>query len=382
LTSIRVCYIANQAIDFVPEGHNTASRGIIQAAIHAGIDAQVVTLEKSLSSSRQGFYPIRILSQPRHKTSYFPSLAEFISTFPAMLVAKALNCDIIHLLNVTKELFSATQMFLKINTPRVAHLYHSYLPFLSYTSFKFRFLLLKLGIFDYIFCSNMQLKNYLALKGLNPNHVHYIPYPVDIERFRPYDKGELRRKHRLPPNIPIITYVGAIDPNRGFFVLLRAFKEISKDFPQALLYICHPRSNEEKYVQFIRSIFGSRIIVQGSNSRIEEAYSLASVVVLPFREPYWIIDPPVVLLEAMASATPVITTPLGAIGEIGKDKKNMIFSSPGNSNSLGKAIKYVLKNQDEAEKIGLNARETAKTRFSQEVVGKTLNRAYKEILEC
>jgi len=387
MTSVRVCYVANCAINFALEGHNIASVGIIQAAIQSGIDAQVVTLEKSQSSSRQGFYPIKTLSERGNRTSYFPSVGELMSSVPAMFFTKALDCDIIHLLNVTKEIFSAIRMPLRIKTPCIAHLYHSYLPFLSYTSFKFRLLLIKLGIFDHIFSSNTSLTNYLTREGLSADRIHYVPYPVDVEKFKPRNKGKLRETYGFLSNTPVISYVGSIDPNRGFFTLLKAFKEVLKEFPQALLHICHPGRKGDDYLyvpfyQFVHQKFGGRIIIQGPNPLIEEVYSLASVVALPFEQPYWIIDPPVVLLEAMASATPIVTTPLGSIGEIGKDGENMIFSDPRDPDSLSKAIKYALRNQDEAEKIGLNAREVAKTQFSQEVVGKMLKRTYTEILEC
>jgi len=387
MTSVRVCYIANQAINSAPEGHNIASVGIIQAAIREGIDAQVVTLEKSQVSSSQGFYPIKTLSKGVHRTSYFPSIGEIMSSVPAMLFTKTLDCDIIHLLNVTKEIFSTIRIFLRIRTPCIAHLYHSYFPFLSRTSFKLRLLLIKRGIFDHVFASNRLLADYLIREGLSASRVHYVPFPVDVEKFRPRNKEKLRETYGFLSDAPIITYVGAIDPNRGFFTLFKAFLEVLKDFPQALLYVCHPRSEGGKnlytpFYRFVRQKLNKHIVIQGPNPLIEEAYSLASVVALPFEQLYWITEPPLVLLEAMASATPIVTTPVGVMREIGKDGENMIFSHRGDPDSLSKAINYVLRNQDEAEKIGLNARETAKAQFSQEVVGKLLNRAYEEILEC
>lgn len=387
MTNPRVCYVANRALNYALEGHNIASIRIIQAAIRAGVNARVVTLEKSWAFSMQGFYPIRTLSKTRYRTAYVPSLGELVSSVPAMLSAKALNCDIIHLLNVTKEIFSATRSLLRIKKTCIAHLYHSSHPFFSRTSFKLRLLLIKLGIFDYIFCSNRSLVNYLMEKGLSADRVHYVPCPVDTDMFKPRNTGKLRETYGFSHDAPIIAYVGAIDPNRGFYILFKAFKEVLKEHPKALLYVCHPRRKEGKnfyapLYRFARRKFSDNIIIEGPNPKIEETYSLADVIALPFKEPYWIMDPPLVLLEAMASGTPIVTTPVGMIREIGKDGENMVFSHLGDSDSLSKAIKYVLRNQDEAEKIGLSARETAKTQFSQEVVGKMLDRAYKEILEC
>lgn len=386
MTSMRVCYVANRAINFALEGHNIASVGVIQAAIRSGIDAQVVTLEKSQSPSRQGFYPIKTLSERGNKTSYFPSIGELISSVPAMSFTKALDCDIIHLLNVTKEIFSTVRILLRIKTPCVAHLYHSPFPLFSYAPFKFRLLLIKLGIFDHILCSNKSLATYLTKEGLSADRVHYVPYPVDVKRFKPRNKIKLREAYGFCPDTHVLSYVGSIDPNRGFGTLLKAFKEVLNDFPQTVLHVSHPARKEDEYrympvYRLIHKNFGDNVILQGPNPMIEDVYSLASAVVIPFEQPYWVIDPPVVFVEAMASGTPIITTPVGSLGEIGKDRNNMFFSNQGDSNSLSKAIKYALRNQDEAKEIGLNARETAKEQFSQEVVGEILKKTYREVLE-
>lgn len=387
MTSLRVCFVANRAINFALEGHNIASVGLIQAAIQSGIDAQVVTLEKSKSTSRQCFYPIKTLLERGNRTSYIPSVGELMSAVPAMSFTKALDCDIIHLLNVTKEIFSTVRILLRIKAPCISHLYHSPFPLLSYIPFKFRLLLIKLGIFDHILCSNKSLAAYLTKEGLSADRIHYVPYPVDVKRFKPRNKRKLREAYGFCPDTHVLSYIGSIDPNRGFFTLLKAFKEVLNDFPQTLLHVSHPASKEDEhrympFYQLIHKNFGDRVIIQGPNPLIEDVYSLASVVALPFEQPYWIIDPPVVFLEAMASGTPIVTTPVGSLGEIGKDGQNMIFSNPGDSNSLSKALKYALKKQDEAKEIGLNARKTAKSQFSQEVVGETLKKTYRKILEC
>jgi len=386
MTSMRVCYVAKCAINFALEGHNIASVGFIQSAIQSGIDAQVVTLEKSKCPSKQGFYPISTVLERGNRTSYIPSIGELLSSIPAMSFAKSLDCDILHLLNVTKEIFSTVRKLLRIKAPVVAHLFHSPFPLLSYAPFKFRLMLIKLGIFDHIMCSNKSLATYLAKEALSAERVHYIPYPVDVNRFKPRDKTNLREAYGFSSDTHVLSYVGSIDPNRGFGTLLKAFKEVLNDFPQTVLHVSHParKEDEYRYMPFYRLIhknFGDNVILQGPNPMIEDVYSLASAVVIPFEQPYWVIDPPVVFVEAMASGTPIITTPVGSLGEIGKDRNNMFFSNPGDSNSLSKAINYALTHPDEAKEIGLNARKTAKEHFSQEVVGELLKKTYQEILE-
>ena len=155
MTSMRVCYVANRAINVACEGHNIASVGFIQSAIQSGIDTKVVTLEKTNNLSKSGFYPIHTLVERGNRTSYIPSVGELLSSIPAMSFAKSLDCDIIHLLNVTKEIFSTVRKLLRMKAPCVAHLYHSPFPLLSFASFKFRLMLIKSGIFDHILCLSL-----------------------------------------------------------------------------------------------------------------------------------------------------------------------------------------------------------------------------------
>jgi glycosyltransferase involved in cell wall biosynthesis len=381
-----VCYVASHAINNALEGHNIASIRIIEAAVGAGIDAKVVSLEGNSVCSKRNFYPIKSFLKVARKTSNFPSVWEIFSSFPAMLKAKNLNCDIIHLLNITKEVFILSNKLVRTKAPCITHFFHSDFPFSAYASFKMRSLLLKLGTFNHILSSNRSLVDYLINElRLDANSAIFIPFPVDINRFRPRNKQKLREKYDIPANAQIIAYIGAIDSDRGFFFLLKAFKKIIQQMPKATFYICHPNLKEEMTDLLNRLVMSQKvkdnISVHGPNPSIEDVYSLADVIALPFQKPYWITAPPLVLLEAMASGTPIVTTPVDVIGEIGDNMVDMIFTTPGDLGSLVNAVVYALENQDEAEDIGVRARENAVKNFSMEVVGKKLRETYKRICE-
>lgn len=385
MDNLNVCYVASHAINSALEGHNIASIRIIQAAVNAGINAEVVSLEDTQVSSGKNLYPVKTFLKREGKTSLFPSVWEILSSFPAMLKAKNLNCDIVHLLNVTKEIFILNSKLLRPSNPCVPHFYHSSFPFLAYSTFKIRSWFVRLGIFNHFLSSNKSLIYYLIKElRVNANNVHFVPYPVDVDRFRPRDKQKLREKYDVPAGAPIIAYVGAIDADRGFFLLLKAFRKILQRIPQAILYVCHPNRKMEMDNPFYRYTMGQgmmgHILIHGPNPLIEEVYSLADIIALPFQKPYWITAPPLVLLEAMASATPVVTTPVDVIKEIGTGMVDMIFATPGDLDSLVNTIVYAFKNQDEAKAIGFKARENAIQNFSIEVVGEKLRKTYREIL--
>lgn len=387
MDSPSVCYIANCAINNSLEGHNIASIRIIEAAIKAGIISKVVTLENKRTYPKKDFYPIKTRLNPNRRTTIFPSLWEVLSSLPAMLTSKKTGCHIIHLLNVTKEVLLFNKMLVRSKNPCITHFYHSSFPFHALPSFKVRSLLLKLGVFDYILSSNRSLADYLISDlGIETGRVHVVPYPVNVYQFKPMDKQKLRQKYGVPEDMQIITYVGSIDEDRGFFSLLKSFKKVIKQVPNAMLHIWHPgRSRQMSIVvnNFLSNLaIRDRIIIGGLNPHIEEAFAMADVVALPFQKPYWITAPPLVLLEAMASATPIVTTPVDVIKEIGADMMDMIFTAPNDLGSLVNGIVYALENEDEARDIGRRAREKAIKNFSMQVVGEKLRETYKKIYDC
>lgn len=380
--SISVCYIASHAIEKVPEGHNQGSVRVIEAAMKAGVTTNVVSLENRPTYAKKGFFPIRSSFKAVQKTSVFPSLWELFSSFPAMSVAKNLDCDLIHLLNITKEIFMLNSKMMMTEKNCVTHFFHSNFPFSAYTTFKIRSLLLKLGFFNQVLATNRLLVNYLINRlGLDGRKVHFVPFPVDVSQFKPRNKEKLRQKYGVPTEAPIIAYVGAIDRDRGFFSLIGSFRKVIRQIPNAILYVSHP-NRESLTVKMARNqSIKDNVLFRGTHPFIEEVYSLADVVALPFEKPYWITAPPLVVLEAMASAAPTITTPLDAIKDVGTNMLDLMFANPGDPDSLADAIVYALENEDEARTIGFRARENMMRNFSMETVGEILRKTYREIID-
>lgn len=386
-----VCFIGRNLLDGIPEGHHIASSNIIQAALQAGVNAKVVTIGKCANRmparKRAEFYCVSAGTEPL-RTANLPAfyMNEAVSSTYAIMQARQLNCEIIHYLNITKEVASLVKMILRVRKSQVAHLYHSASAFLQ-SNFKLRLFSIRTGLFDNILTTNKSLLRYLTGRlGVNNDRVHYVPFPIDTDRFKMRDAKKLRKSYSLSSDSPTIVYIGAIYPDRGVFVLLKAFKKILKQMPEALLYVYHSKlkGDEEIYSPYFDRLARSRefrghVIIQGPHPKIEEIYCLADVVALPFTQPYWITDPPLVLLEAMASGAPIVTTPVGAITEIASNKKNVVFSRPGDVSSLAKALCWTLVHADEARQLSLNARKVIEKEFTMQIVGKQLKSIYENI---
>ena len=385
----------------VVEGHHVASRRIIGAAIRAGTNAHVITLEPDANACARAensgkWTIVNSKKSPIGNIGFLSSISrtidELIKSVNVASQVKFSGCDLIHVLNITKEAYVIAHKLLRVKKPLLVHFYHS--PYvLTDDVFLIRNVALRTGLYgrvldNHVLTTNVSLYNFLVDNlGIDPERVHYAPYPVDTNTFKPSNNKEsLREKHGLPPDQPIVVYVGSLNPARGISTLIRSFHNVLSRFPRALLYISHPHHKpEETYETQLRELVQNlklqkNVLIVGPSPHVEEIYNLADVVVLPFRRPYWV-DPPLVLLEAMSSGVPVVVTSVGAIGEVIRDHENALVIRPENPEILAEAIIELLENPRDSLEMGKRAHETIVQNYSYEVVGKKLLEIYDFVLD-
>lgn len=172
-----------------------------------------------------------------------------------------------------------------------------------------------------------------------------IPNGVDTKRFNP--KGE---KIKEFSDYPTILFLGRLDPRKGLPILIKALPEIKKEISDVKLIIVG-RGNLPKDIP--KSIKNS-IIFKGeiSQEMVPVYYRSVNLYCSPAigGETFGI-----VLLEAMASGTPVIASDIEGYREV-IPTKDMLFSK-GNNHELANKIIFLLKNdsiRNKIREIGLN----------------------------
>ncbi|MCP8321614.1 MAG: glycosyltransferase family 4 protein [archaeon] len=247
----RVCFLMHRYLNPMPEGHNIASLNIANSVFRMlGDNVAMVTLEDNALTHHADdhrVYPIKLPSIGSSTTAnVWKWLPEALTTVRVAKVIESLKPKVVHLLNVTKEAYVP---ILRILGRRVivSHLYHSShvfedRNFYQRHLFKLRSLALKYKFFDHIFCTTNSLKEYLIEKfSLDEDHVHYVPYPIDVNFFSPITEGykvELRRKYKLPEDKYIVGFVGSVlEPLRGFHILISALRYISQHTRGFLLIV-------------------------------------------------------------------------------------------------------------------------------------------------
>ena len=120
-----------------------------------------------------------------------------------------------------------------------------------------------------------------------------------------------------------------------------------------------------------------RVVFAGFRSDIKEILATIDMLVMPSL----LEGMPMVLLEGMAMAKPVVATQIDGVSEVLVDEKTGLLVPPENPARLAKAINDLLVNRDKAKQMGMAARRDAEERFSVEKMVDQTERVYIELLK-
>lgn len=210
--------------------------------------------------------------------------------------------------------------------------------------------------------------------GIPKTKIKRVPNGIDVQKFHPIDKPKIEN---------LLLFVGRIHPNKGLPVLLNALRHLETSVhlviigpPSKLLFFKRILAQ----IRMINETSTHKVTYLGSYKSQDELinwYQKASVFVCPsLSEPFGIVN-----LEAMACATPVVTTNVGGIPEVVKNYENGILVQPNDSVNLASAIQYLLDNEETRRKFGKTGRNCVVKLFSSGAVAERFRQIYANILE-
>lgn len=137
-----------------------------------------------------------------------------------------------------------------------------------------------------------------------------VPNGIDLRAFNmPVDEAGFRRRFDIPPDAPVIGYVGRLNEIKGLDILLDAFVPVLARYPEAILLLVGPddgaQSSLEK--QAVRQGLSSQVRFTGmltADADKAAAYRTLSVYVLPSRYE----NLPITVLESLLNDTPAIVS--------------------------------------------------------------------------
>jgi glycosyltransferase involved in cell wall biosynthesis len=175
-----------------------------------------------------------------------------------------------------------------------------------------------------------------------------------------------------------ILSLGLVGQRKGSYDLIEAFARLAPHVPQASLTIAGNGEVERARTEVSRLGLDGRVHLPGWIEAAQKDQLLASaqIYVLPsYNEGL-----PVSVLEAMAAAVPVVTTPVGGLPDLIANGGNGILTPAGDREALAAVLVELCRDVQMRRRIGAAGRETIANTYAQDVVMPKLDAIYRDVL--
>ncbi len=201
---------------------------------------------------------------------------------------------------------------------------------------------------------------------------------VDLSNFKPSKASpEIYDKYGISKNVPIVLYVGRIDPEKKVGLVIEAFKKARKDLPTAELVVVGDGVDKMRLQKLAADLsLGSSVKFLGRvmPPDLYELYRIGDVFVTASE----IETQGIVLIEAAATGLPLVAVDAGAVAEICVDGVNGYLCQPGDINEMGEALVRILSNQKNRQKMAKESILLAQNHDLERTLDKFIN-IYKKI---
>jgi glycosyltransferase involved in cell wall biosynthesis len=188
--------------------------------------------------------------------------------------------------------------------------------------------------------------------GLDPGVVQVAPTGIDVERFVPVSQSERRAVRTgigVEENERMVLFVGRVEQIKGPQVLLAAAASMS-DRPHVVL--CGS-AHDDQFRSQLESIASGRVTFLGRRSDVAQLMAAADLVAVPSIIP----EPqPLVITEALACGTPVVTSDIGGLPESMAGFPSQL-APPDDAEALAAAIESVIDWRHRDPTLGARSRE-------------------------
>lgn len=211
-----------------------------------------------------------------------------------------------------------------------------------------------------------------------------VPAGVDTSLFHPGDRAGARRSLDLPPDVPVILFVGRIDPIKGLDVLVDALCGLRREMwltaPPRLVLV-GGGNGEPAFEKLITRVSARHVLDQidfvgsVSHTALPNYYRAADVVAVPsLYESFGL-----VAVEAMACGTPVVASRVGGLAFTVDDDRTGYLVPHNDPRALADRLRAILTDGDTRARFGVQAAVAAR-RFGWPVIASRVVHVYDRLI--
>ncbi len=215
--------------------------------------------------------------------------------------------------------------------------------------------------------------------GVDAAKVRIVPNGVDPEKFKPLEDQEAIKRQFGLGNEPCVLFVGSLIPRKGLPFLVEAAEKIVKKYSGTKFVIVGegPLKNQLLSNLETANLSGNfKFLGNVKEDMLTALYNCADVFALPSIQE----GQGIVLLEAQASARPVVAFDVGGVNEAVRNGETGLLVKRGSSEELADALLKLLSDKALREKMGANGRRFVTENFTWDICAQKMLNVYREAL--
>jgi glycosyltransferase involved in cell wall biosynthesis len=204
----------------------------------------------------------------------------------------------------------------------------------------------------------------ISHNGVPAERATSVPTGIDTVRFAPADRQAVRQQLGLDTTRHYLGIVATLRSWKGHLFLLEAFASLG--LPDWTLLIVGAGPMREPIEARIAELgLAERVRLVGQQDKPEDWLRALDIFCLPS---YANEGVPQAILQAMLTALPIVTTPVGAILEAVTDHETALVVPPRDAAALAAALRRLIAAPQLGATLGAAARQRALGRFSREAM--------------
>lgn len=232
--------------------------------------------------------------------------------------------------------------------------------------------------FDRVVAVSMALARELERAGLPSTRRALIENGLDLPPPCPAARQRLREELGLAPDQALVVAVGRLDRWKDHELLLQALARLQPDLtpPPRLLLVGDGELRAELERQAQQLGLEQRVTFAGYRDDVPDLLRSSDLFVISSRKE----GAPMVLLEAMAAALPVVSTRVGQIPLLLDNGACGVLVPPGDAAALSHALGQVLTSRDGGQQLARLAQARHEQRYSRQAMGQRYCALYDQLV--
>ena len=234
------------------------------------------------------------------------------------------------------------------------------------------------------------IKREILGTGYNHRNITVIHHGIDEKMYSPSVKPDrMYREYPMLKGKDVIFHPARMGLAKGCDVTVKALNVVRKRFPRAVLVLAGTKNiidwgmSQQKDIAYMVSLIKTlglkdKVLIDSyALSDMPALYAASSVCVYPSTasEPFGL-----TMLEALASAKPMIVTEAGGMPEIIKDGINGFVVPVKDYESLASRICDLLANKDLRERLGETGRQMVELHYTKSAITNNTLNLYRKLI--